>query len=102
MKVHGRFEGNLRLQVPGKVVAECGLRLLLNNIKYNISDSHKRRRQVAQNNLNPWAEPSWCLISSPSFAYIWECVLPIIHKFIKSNSPKYLTLYPAFDGYLDG
>ena len=27
MKVHGRFEGNLRLQVPGKVVAECGLRL---------------------------------------------------------------------------
>ena len=27
MKVHGRFEENLRLQVPGKVVAECGLRL---------------------------------------------------------------------------
>ena len=29
MKAHGRFEGNLRLQVPGKVVAECGLRLSL-------------------------------------------------------------------------
>ena len=27
MKAHGRFEGNLRLQVPEKVVAECGLRL---------------------------------------------------------------------------
>ena len=25
LKAHGRFEGNLRLQVPGKVVAECGL-----------------------------------------------------------------------------
>ena len=29
MKVHGRFEGNLRLQVPGKVVAECGLRYVM-------------------------------------------------------------------------
>ena len=39
MKVHGRFEGNLRLQVPGKVVAECGLRLVVSFVYFR----HVRR-----------------------------------------------------------
>ena len=41
MKVHGRFEGNLRLQVPGKVVAECGLRLTVHYYAFIFIDDQE-------------------------------------------------------------
>ena len=72
MIAHGRFEGNLRLQVPGKVVGESGRSITVNT--RGLGGRHSIKYKWSDNKLTlAWDEHTQCI--HPSFGYSVKNIL---------------------------